>query len=107
MTDDIVTRLRDLWSTSDNMWQINVCNTMSDAADEIERLRNRVAEQEITHAVQKQNTMTEIERLRKDLELAIHVKQFVSFWWDDPSKVGECCAAWDNLPEEVRMWVLE
>jgi hypothetical protein len=53
------------------------------------------------------NLLDEIERLRADLKMAIHVKQFVSFWWDDPSKVGECCAAWDNLPEEVRMWVLE
>ena len=80
MTDDIVTRLREQAVCTRS--ECDDCDLHRNAADEIERLR-------------------------KDLELAIQVKQFVSFWWDDPSKVGECCAAWDNLPEEVRMWVLE
>ncbi len=99
-----MTRLRKAWDEADPDASVGLTG---EAADEIERLRNRVAEQEITHAVQKKNTMTEIELLREGLELAVQVKQFVSFWWDDPNKVGECCAAWDNLPEEVRMWVLE
>lgn len=34
--------------------------------DEIERLRNALAEQTIIHEVQKTNTLSEIERLRKD-----------------------------------------
>ena len=39
MTDDIVTRLRDLCITGDNMWEVDVCDAMGKAADEIERLR--------------------------------------------------------------------
>lgn len=39
MTDDIVTRLRNLCVTGDNMWEVDVCDAMGDAADEIERLR--------------------------------------------------------------------
>jgi len=40
---------------------------VNDASDEIETLRNKLAEQEIIHAVQKKNTMTEIERLRAEV----------------------------------------
>lgn len=59
MTDDIVTRLREKYSG-----QLPIC---SEAADEIERLRNALAEQTIIHEVQKTNTLNEIEELRKEL----------------------------------------
>ena len=36
MTDDIVTRIRNLGI---NMWEVDVCVAMDEAADEIERLR--------------------------------------------------------------------
>jgi hypothetical protein len=93
VSDDIVVRLREV-SPSEDAEQASYL--LTDAADEILSYRGTVRALD-----------EEIESLRKDLELAIQVKQFVSFWWDDPSKVGECCAAWDKLPEEVRMWVLE
>ena len=66
MTDDIVTRLRDI------VWDIR-CSKMDpdDVGDiveiclnEIERLRNALAEQAIIHEVQKTNTLNEVERLR-------------------------------------------
>lgn len=79
MTDDIVTRLRfALEFYRDESQPV----LLEDAADEIERLREK-------------------------LELAAQMKQFVSLWWDDPLLTAEICEAWDNLPEEVRMWVLD
>ena len=53
---------------NDPSWDENT-TAMWAMAEEIVRLRNRVAEQEITHAVQKKNTMTEIERLREELDV--------------------------------------
>jgi HAMP domain-containing protein len=62
--DDIVTTLRTMVQFT-NAVAGDVCWR---AADEIETLRNKLAEQEIIHAVQKKNTMTEIERLRAELK---------------------------------------
>jgi hypothetical protein len=42
MSEDIVNRLRNLCITGDNMWEVDVCGAMSEAADEIERLRKEV-----------------------------------------------------------------
>ena len=43
MTDDIVTRLRNLCVTGDNMWEVDVCDAMRGAADEIVHLRSTIA----------------------------------------------------------------
>jgi hypothetical protein len=45
---------------------------VSEAADEIERLRTQIAEQTIIHEVQKTNTLNEMERLRAALALAVN-----------------------------------
>jgi hypothetical protein len=48
-----------------------------------------------------------IRNLRYELDLARSVRPFVCLWWDDPLEVGRACAAWDQLPEDARMWVLD
>jgi hypothetical protein len=40
---------------------------VSEAADEIERLRTQIAGQEIVHAVQKTNTLNDVNSLREEL----------------------------------------
>jgi hypothetical protein len=69
MTDDIVTRLRTPSSTEKNgiVFFFPPNKTQLEAANEIERLRNALAEQTIIHEVQKTNTLNEIEELRKEL----------------------------------------
>ncbi len=67
--DDIVTTLRTMVQFT-NAVAGDVCWR---AADEIERLRNKLAEQEITHAVQKTNTMNEVERLRADIKELLEI----------------------------------
>lgn len=42
MSDDIVTRLRNLQLSSNQLWEIDVCKAMDEAADEIERLREEL-----------------------------------------------------------------
>jgi HAMP domain-containing protein len=67
MTDDIVTRLRE--QALEGIWDFTqAAFDMQNAADEIERLRNALAEQTIIHEVQKTNTLSEIERLRTENE---------------------------------------
>lgn len=39
MTDDIVTRLRKLQVSSSQLWEIDVCKAMDEAADEIDLWR--------------------------------------------------------------------
>jgi len=67
VSDDIVTRLREQAVCTRS--ECDDCDLHRNAADEIETLRNKLAEQEIIHAVQKKNTMTEIERLRAELDV--------------------------------------
>lgn len=61
MTDDIVTRLRDLQLSSNQLWEIDVCKAMTEAADEIERLREEIRKQTCC-----QDAADEIERLRSE-----------------------------------------
>lgn len=42
MSDDIVTRLRDLCVTNSQLWEVDVVGAMDEAADEIEELRRQV-----------------------------------------------------------------
>lgn len=44
MSDDIVTRLRELQISGGQLWEVDVCKAMDDAADEIERLRADIEE---------------------------------------------------------------
>lgn len=39
MADDIVTRLCNLQTSSNQLWEIDACKAMDEAANEIERLR--------------------------------------------------------------------
>jgi len=66
MGNEIVERLRDIASLRGPMAGSVIPLTCIEAADEIERLRNALAEQTILHEVQKTNTLNEVERLRKD-----------------------------------------
>jgi hypothetical protein len=71
MTDDIVTRLQERIPYAIHPHVLAEAKLLSDAVKEIERLRNALAEQTITHEVQKTNTLSEIERLRRCLQHAI------------------------------------
>ena len=80
MEQDIVTRLREKYSG-----QLPIC---LEAADEIERLRNKLAEQTIIHEVQKTNTLNEIELLRRCLQHAIdHVGKWGLFTAEEKQAV--------------------
>ena len=66
MTDDIVTRLRDYLAIVDHAF---VLNELSDAADEIERLRQMLAELRERHSAQETKhycIIRELERLRHE-----------------------------------------
>jgi hypothetical protein len=51
-----------------------------------------------------QRLEAEIEHLRGDSEL---LRLFVQGCWDAHFDPGESGAAWDALPERIRMWVLD
>ena len=69
MTDDIVTRLRDLAMKEESPWANIYDNVMREAADEIERLRKElITEQTLVMLgqVQVERLRAEIERLKND-----------------------------------------
>jgi methyl-accepting chemotaxis protein len=68
MTDDIVTRLRRIASLTGDISGRIIPIACTEAADEIGWLRNALAEQTIIHEVQKTNTLSEIEHLRKECD---------------------------------------
>ena len=74
--DDIVTRLRKACQYEDGYQLTMAPELVSAIADEIERLRNALAEQTIIHEVQKTNTLNEVERLRTELA---HTKQQLEY----------------------------
>lgn len=89
MTEEIVIGDRHYYKQSGE-WRLKAQNKgaydtytnecCSPLLDEIERLRNALAEQTITHEVQKTNTLSEIERLRRCLQHAIdHVGKWGLF----------------------------
>ena len=96
MTDDIVTRLR----TADQYWATVL---FSEAADEIERLRNSLAEQTIIHEVQKTNTLSEIERLREWKDVAnmfgecFRIDEFGQYPVSNGDDVWQATLAWERL----------